>query len=117
MNRMTWTAWLASHHLLPPWFSILPIIFFLNQTPTTEIYTLSLHDALPIYHRHVRPAFLECTACSKRYEVRLINTCDCGGQLFARYEWTDLGTDQLTPRKVLWSYATLLPLMDSEIGL
>src|SRR5438309_7875413 len=23
-------------------------IFFLNDTPTTEIYTLSLHDALPI---------------------------------------------------------------------
>src|SRR3712207_7235196 len=24
-------------------------IFFLNDTATTEIYTLSLHDALPIY--------------------------------------------------------------------
>src|SRR5258706_566519 len=24
------------------------IIFFFNDTPTTEIYTLSLHDALPI---------------------------------------------------------------------
>src|SRR5256885_9450876 len=27
--------------------------FFFNDTATTEIYTLSLHDALPIYH--VRP--------------------------------------------------------------
>src|SRR5260370_33301369 len=25
--------------------------FFSNDTATTEIYTLSLHDALPIYHR------------------------------------------------------------------
>src|SRR5690348_14516104 len=25
------------------------IVFFLNDTATTEIYTLSLHDALPIY--------------------------------------------------------------------
>src|SRR5947208_14688375 len=25
-------------------------IFFFNDTPTTEIYTLSLHDALPIYN-------------------------------------------------------------------
>src|SRR2546422_2712307 len=25
-----------------------PIIFFFNDTATTEIYTLSLHDALPI---------------------------------------------------------------------
>src|SRR5437764_7926963 len=24
--------------------------FFFNDTPTTEIYTLSLHDALPIYN-------------------------------------------------------------------
>src|SRR5687768_17811181 len=27
------------------------ILFFFNDTPTTEIYTLSLHDALPISHR------------------------------------------------------------------
>src|SRR5688572_31573008 len=25
--------------------------FFFNDTPTTEIYTLSLHDALPICHQ------------------------------------------------------------------
>src|SRR5207253_10440309 len=25
--------------------------FFFNDTPTTEIYTLSLHDALPILHK------------------------------------------------------------------
>src|SRR6266496_2459690 len=29
-----------------------PLLFFFNDTATTEIYTLSLHDALPIY----RPA-------------------------------------------------------------
>src|SRR4051812_49717255 len=29
-------------------FSILLIFFFFNDTATTEIYTLSLHDALPI---------------------------------------------------------------------
>src|SRR3712207_8087156 len=27
------------------------IFFFFNDTATTEIYTLSLHDALPIFHR------------------------------------------------------------------
>src|SRR5688572_33483358 len=27
------------------------IFFFFNDTATTEIYTLSLHDALPIYRR------------------------------------------------------------------
>src|SRR5687768_18562745 len=28
---------------------IFPFSFFFNDTATTEIYTLSLHDALPIY--------------------------------------------------------------------
>src|SRR5687768_18559010 len=38
------------------------LFFFFNDTATTEIYTLSLHDALPIYHAlaaqspHVRMA-------------------------------------------------------------
>src|SRR5437773_9781434 len=34
------------------------IFFFFNSTPTTAIYTLSLHDALPISHaqRHLRVA-------------------------------------------------------------
>src|SRR5438876_8921814 len=27
---------------------MLSLLFFINHTPTTEIYTLSLHDALPI---------------------------------------------------------------------
>src|SRR5437879_12186191 len=31
------------------------LFFFFNATPTTEIYTLSLHDALPISYR-VLPA-------------------------------------------------------------
>src|SRR2546422_11343444 len=29
-------------------FSLLSFLFFFNDTATTEIYTLSLHDALPI---------------------------------------------------------------------
>src|SRR5574337_1332041 len=31
--------------------SLCLFFFFFNDTATTEIYTLSLHDALPIYHR------------------------------------------------------------------
>src|SRR3712207_8376479 len=30
-------------------------LFFFNDTATTEIYTLSLHDALPIFHGQHRP--------------------------------------------------------------
>src|SRR5947207_14962403 len=29
--------------------SVIFFLFFFTDTPTTEIYTLSLHDALPIY--------------------------------------------------------------------
>src|SRR2546422_4548353 len=36
-----------------------PVVFFFNDTATTEIYTLSLHDALPILRerqeRHIGP--------------------------------------------------------------
>src|SRR5260370_4254181 len=47
-------------------------MFFFNDTATTEIYTLSLHDALPIYtselqssrRRHTRfPAVTEVQTC------------------------------------------------------
>src|SRR6185503_17455092 len=32
----------------PPWPRARRRLFFFNDPPTTEIYTLSLHDALPI---------------------------------------------------------------------
>src|SRR5712672_4409039 len=32
--------------------------FFFNDTATTEIYTLSLHDALPIYPRLEKPSWV-----------------------------------------------------------
>src|SRR2546425_5320705 len=35
-------------------FSFISFFFFFNDTATTEIYTLSLHDALPISGRRVR---------------------------------------------------------------
>src|SRR5215204_7816938 len=37
--------------------------FFFNDTATTEIYTLSLHDALPICSMQT---FRSCAACSWR---------------------------------------------------
>src|SRR3712207_7629167 len=35
------------------------VFFFFNDTATTEIYTLSLHDALPIYRLKARPGAFE----------------------------------------------------------
>src|SRR5256886_15183858 len=41
--------------------SLSSFFFFFNDTATTEIYTLSLHDALPIYDNRgdVDPAFID----------------------------------------------------------
>src|SRR4029434_11358156 len=36
-------------------------LFFFNDTATTEIYTLSLHDALPISHKHTHTHTHICT--------------------------------------------------------
>src|SRR2546429_4264358 len=44
------------------------LFFFFNDTATTEIYTLSLHDALPIlngYHGHVQPERLPVVAVER----------------------------------------------------
>src|SRR5258707_15875579 len=35
-------------------------LFFFNDTATTEIYTLSLHDALPICHHQDTPSAIGC---------------------------------------------------------
>src|SRR3712207_53225 len=42
------------------------LFFFFNDTATTEIYTLSLHDALPIYRWEFLPAPL---ASSRLFEL------------------------------------------------
>src|SRR5258708_35051837 len=42
---LSWLFFLITPILLP----LLSFFFFFNDTATTEIYTLSLHDALPIY--------------------------------------------------------------------
>src|SRR2546427_13041482 len=41
------------------------MFFFFNDTATTEIYTLSLHDALPISMRRLAPAS-SVRECSRR---------------------------------------------------
>src|SRR3712207_7461356 len=40
--------------LLDATMCIFIVFFFFNDTATTEIYTLSLHDALPIFRRRLR---------------------------------------------------------------
>src|SRR5262245_64794239 len=50
-------------------FSIYHFFFFFNDTATTEIYTLSLHDALPIFSQArttpASPSTLVNPSCSR----------------------------------------------------
>src|SRR5438876_4742884 len=39
------------------------VSFFVNDTATTEIYTLSLHDALPIYSRRSSSKICSLSPC------------------------------------------------------
>src|SRR5450432_4675191 len=43
------------------------VFFFFNDTATTEIYTLSLHDALPIWSG---PAWAPMPPCSSDYDTQ-----------------------------------------------
>src|SRR3712207_7331883 len=54
---------------------VLCFVFFFNDTATTEIYTLSLHDALPIYRQHA-----VAKVCANRIRI------DRDGQLKAARE-------------------------------
>src|SRR5258708_26398893 len=52
------------------------VFFFFNDTATTEIYTLSLHDALPILAPYNHDVFYELGSCSqifgKKKSTRLV---------------------------------------------
>src|SRR5687768_18236884 len=51
------------------------LFFFFNDTATTEIYTLSLHDALPIYGAGCAAAERTQTAVRKMTAARHRNGC------------------------------------------
>src|SRR5438270_10504524 len=67
---------------------LLTLLFFFTHTTTTEIYTLSLHDALPIFATpqrdkerrqfHYSAAPLRWTACNSVSPILLSNYFSCG---------------------------------------
>src|SRR2546426_1383928 len=64
-------------------------LFFFNDTATTEIYTLSLHDALPIFFTEGTPANFDSTAYGRwslgeAYGRSMINDFNSGAE-----GWTD----------------------------
>src|ERR1017187_8884300 len=65
------------------YFCLFALCFFFNDTATTEIYTLSLHDALPICRRArdtrgpCRPARAFAHRCLDRKSTRLNSSHRC----------------------------------------
>src|SRR6266704_5969425 len=66
----------SSHLLLNLPSQLLLLFFFFNDTATTEIYTLSLHDALPIHGTPSPPIWVKVAVsrsmnCEDRKSTRL----------------------------------------------
>src|SRR5687767_15736751 len=64
------------------------MFFFFNDTATTEIYTLSLHDALPIYLRSWWSGRLAATGRRLRREADGHYGQECDRQCFRSEEHT-----------------------------
>src|SRR6202044_4034698 len=73
------------------WFPLCLLYFFFNDTETTEIYTLSLHDALPIYC-HI----ISGTTCVPNDKCQWQTCC---------YALLDRKSTRLNSRHVAISYA------------
>src|SRR3712207_6901656 len=68
------------------------LFFFFNDTATTEIYTLSLHDALPIF----------CRDHGAQYRRHVLRIWVCGsghGRERPRYQRRRLGGGNRHPRR------------------
>jgi threonine synthase len=63
---------------------------------------------------------LECTKCGRRHEPgRVLNLCDCGGPLYARYDLARVAPEMrpghLTLREpTMWRYREVLPPADAD---
>src|SRR5216683_7939984 len=70
------------------------LFFFFNDTATTEIYTLSLHDALPILHRAAR-------ANDVGLMILWVNACFHSSKMSAECNRSEEHTSELQSRSDL----------------
>src|SRR5947207_8766111 len=81
--------------------------FFFNGTPTTEIYTLSLHDALPISSSTSTAAFQSCkriSAAPASYSA-VSRIDDVGAAVRILRKWSDRKSTRLNSSHTVSSYA------------
>src|SRR2546430_12916662 len=84
--------------------------FFFNDTATTEIYTLSLHDALPIFHVSdpvavVRRYFSIALDVSGEHGAVHVGTCAAGDGRVCFLEHADRKSTRLNSSHSQISYA------------
>src|SRR2546427_4156810 len=81
----------------------LAIFFFFNDTATTEIYTLSLHDALPIFGEDVSALFNLLTGYADGYEWRKLLVAPLGlrEQIIALIEREQRNAQQGWPARII----------------
>src|SRR3712207_7058531 len=75
------------------------IFFFFNDTATTEIYTLSLHDALPIYKSVTRKELADLLAVSSMTIGRDLKKLEEKGYLLCTYGGAILPNSLVEDRK------------------
>src|SRR3712207_7188229 len=76
------------------------MIFFFNDTATTEIYTLSLHDALPI-SSVVRPFDAIVLRCSRCGPAAMAMGCEAGSPAALTSKRSEEHTSELQSRQYL----------------
>src|SRR3712207_8997834 len=79
-------------------------VFFFNDTATTEIYTLSLHDALPISRRRApgrAPARRAARGPGRRGRARRCGTARCPPSAAAAPGRSEEHTSELQSRQYL----------------
>src|SRR5258708_12239364 len=87
-------------HIIPPMLSFL--FFFFNDTATTEIYTLSLHDALPIFDIKDDCSYLIVSV----HELDVTNMMSQTRDKYGRYSFrTDRKSTRLNSSHQIISYA------------
>src|SRR5437868_14659228 len=78
-------------------------IFFFNDTATTEIYTLSLHDALPIFYTRGQDSADLLIYEQSAHNVIAHNSLTHGGD--GVFLWADRKSTRLNSSHVSISYA------------
>mgnify|MGYP007026245259 CR=1 FL=1 len=84
------------------------MVFFFNDTATTEIYTLSLHDALPIFNPKEVGGMVEICAIGSNGAIHLLNSGEMNSKLLPVIEW--IGDDGST-----WSAALAIASTSSNL--